>query len=154
MDRLSSGSPQNPAAFVAVWMLEGLHYAHTRADSDGRVLNIVNRDVSPSNVRLTYEGHVKLLDFGIAQAMLKFTSEIGVLKGKFSYMSPEQIRGMPVDARTDIFSAGIILHEMLTTEKLFRGDTEFALMERVRKAEVSPPSKFNRRCPPELDAVA
>jgi serine/threonine protein kinase len=96
---------------------------------------------------------VKLLDFGIAQAMLRFTSEIGVLKGKFSYMSPEQIRGMPVDARTDIFSAGIILHEMLTTEKLFRGDTEFALMERVRKAEVSPPSKFNRRCPPELDAI-
>jgi serine/threonine protein kinase len=68
-------------------------------------------------------------------------------------MSPEQIRGMPVDARTDIFSAGIILHEMLTTEKLFRGDTEFALMEKVRKAEVAPPSKFNRRVPPELDAI-
>jgi serine/threonine protein kinase len=69
-------------------------------------------------------------------------------------MSPEQIRGMPVDARTDIFSAGIILHEMLTTEKLFRGDTEFALMEKVRKAEVPPPSKFNRRVPAELDAIA
>src|SRR4029077_20767076 len=79
--------------------------------------------------------------------------EIGVLKGKFSYMSPEQIRGMPVDARTDIFSTGIILHEMLTTEKLFRGDTEFQLMERVRKAEVLAPSKFNRRVPPELDRV-
>src|SRR5204863_1990444 len=102
---------------------------------------------------LSYEGEVKLLDFGIAQAMLKFTSEIGVLKGKFSYMSPEQIRGMPVDARTDIFSAGIILHEMLTTEKLFRGDTEFALMEKVRKAEVPPPSRFNRRVTPELDAI-
>jgi serine/threonine protein kinase len=84
---------------------------------------------------------------------MKFTSEIGVLKGKFSYMSPEQIRGMPVDARTDIFSAGIILHEMLTTEKLFRGDTEFALMEKVRKAEVPPPSRFNRRVTPELDAI-
>src|SRR5687768_5049256 len=68
-------------------------------------------------------------------------------------MSPEQIRGMPVDARTDIFSAGIILHEMLTTEKLFRGDTEFALMEKVRKAEVPPPSRFNRRVTPELDAI-
>src|SRR6185369_6857842 len=98
-------------------------------------------------------GEVKLLDFGIAQALMKFTSEIGVLKGKFSYMSPEQIRGMPVDARTDIFSAGIILHEMLTTEKLFRGDTEFALMEKVRKAEVPPPSNFNRRVTPELDAI-
>jgi serine/threonine protein kinase len=84
---------------------------------------------------------------------MKFTSEIGVLKGKFSYMSPEQIRGMPVDARTDVFSAGIILHEMLTTEKLFRGDTEFALMEKVRKADVPPPSRFNRRVTPELDAI-
>src|SRR5262249_22223857 len=66
---------------------------------------------------------------------------------------PEQIRGMPVDARTDVFSTGIILHEMLTTEKLFRGDTEFQLMERVRNAEVVPPSKFNRRVPEELDRV-
>jgi eukaryotic-like serine/threonine-protein kinase len=145
--------PVPHACYIAAWMLDGLHFAHTRVDVDGRPLNVVNRDVSPSNIRLSYDGQVKLLDFGIAQAMLKFTSEIGVLKGKFSYMSPEQIRGMPVDARTDIFSAGIILHEMLTTEKLFRGDTEFALMERVRKAEVSPPSKFNRRCPPELDAI-
>jgi serine/threonine protein kinase len=84
---------------------------------------------------------------------MKFTSEIGILKGKFSYMSPEQIRGMPLDARTDVFSAGIILHEMLTTAKLFRGDTEFALMEKVRKAEVPPPSSFNRRVTPELDAI-
>ena len=99
-------------------------------------------------MRLSYDGDVKLLDFGIAQALMKFTSEIGILKGKFSYMSPEQIRGMPLDARTDVFSAGIILHEMLTTEKLFRGDTEFALMEKVRKAEVPPPSNFNRRVTP------
>jgi serine/threonine protein kinase len=81
------------------------------------------------------------------------SNEIGILKGKFSYMSPEQIRGMPLDARTDVFSAGIILHEMLTTEKLFRGDTEFALMEKVRKAEVPAPSEFNRRVMPELDAI-
>src|SRR5258706_7839003 len=102
---------------------------------------------------MSYDGDVKLLDFGIAQALMKFTSEIGILKGKFSYMSPEQIRGMPLDARTDVFSAGIILHEMLTTEKLFRGDTEFALMEKVRKADVPPPSGFNRRVTPELDAI-
>jgi serine/threonine protein kinase len=142
------------AVYIAARIAEGLHFAHTLVDAAGRPLNIVNRDVSPSNVRLSYEGDVKLLDFGIAQAQMKFTSEIGILKGKFSYMSPEQIRGMPLDARTDVFSAGIILHEMLTTEKLFRGDTEFALMEKVRKAEVLPPSHFNRRVTPELDQIS
>lgn len=141
------------AAYIAARIAEGLHFAHTLHDADGRPLNIVNRDVSPSNVRLSYDGDVKLLDFGIAQALMSFTSEIGILKGKFSYMSPEQIRGMPLDARTDVFSAGIILHEMLTTEKLFRGDTEFALMEKVRKAEVPAPSEFNRRVIAELDAI-
>jgi eukaryotic-like serine/threonine-protein kinase len=145
--------PVPHAVFIAARIAEGLHFAHTLAGPDGRPLSIVNRDVSPSNVRMSYDGDVKLLDFGIAQALMKFTSEIGILKGKFSYMSPEQIRGMPLDARTDVFSAGIILHEMLTTEKLFRGDTEFALMEKVRKAEVPPPSGFNRRVTPELDAI-
>jgi len=146
--------PVPHAVYIAARIAEGLHFAHTLLGPDGRPLNIVNRDVSPSNVRLSYDGDVKLLDFGIAQALMKFTSEIGILKGKFSYMSPEQIRGMPLDARTDVFSAGIILHEMLTTEKLFRGDTEFALMEKVRKAEVPPPSNFNRRVTPELDAIS
>ena len=145
--------PVPHAVYIAARIAEGLHFAHTLIGPDGRPLNIVNRDVSPSNVRLSYDGDVKLLDFGIAQALVKFTSEIGILKGKFSYMSPEQIRGMPLDARTDVFSAGIILHEMLTTEKLFRGDTEFALMEKVRKAEVPAPSDFNRRVTPELDAI-
>jgi eukaryotic-like serine/threonine-protein kinase len=146
--------PVPHAVYIAARIAEGLHFAHTLIGPDGRSLNIVNRDVSPSNVRMSYDGDVKLLDFGIAQALMKFTSEIGILKGKFSYMSPEQIRGMPLDARTDVFSAGIILHEMLTTEKLFRGDTEFALMEKVRKAEVPPASNFNRRVTPELDAIA
>ena len=145
--------PLPHACYIAAKMSEGLHHAHTLNDADGKPLQIVNRDVSPSNVRIAWDGQVKLLDFGIAQAMVKFTSEIGVLKGKFSYMSPEQIRGMPVDARTDVFSTGIILHEMLTTEKLFRGDTEFQLMERVRNAEVLPPSKFNRRVPEALDRI-
>ncbi|RMH36835.1 MAG: serine/threonine protein kinase [Deltaproteobacteria bacterium] len=145
--------PVPHAVYIASRIAAGLDFAHNLRGPDGRPLNLVNRDVSPSNVRLSYDGDVKLLDFGIAQALMKFTSEIGVLKGKFSYMSPEQIRGMPVDARTDIFSCGIILHEMLTTEKLFRGDTEFQLMEKVRKAEVPPPSKFNRRVNERLDAI-
>ncbi len=150
---MSRRIPVPHAIYIASRVCRGLHYAHTRTDAEGRLLNIVNRDVSPSNVRLSYDGEVKMLDFGIAQAMLKFTSEIGVLKGKFSYMSPEQIRGMPVDARTDIFSTGILLHEMLTTEKLFRGDSEFDLMEKVRSAAVVRPSKFNRRVKSNLDAI-
>jgi serine/threonine protein kinase len=150
---MSKRIPVPHAIYIASRVCRGLHYAHTRTDAEGRLLNIVNRDVSPSNVRLSYDGEVKMLDFGIAQAMLKFTSEIGILKGKFSYMSPEQIRGMPVDARTDIFSTGILLHEMLTTEKLFRGDSEFDLMEKVRSANVAPPSKFNRRVKADLDAI-
>jgi len=141
------------AVYVAARIAEGLDFAHRCVGVDGRPLNIVNRDVSPSNVRITYGGEAKLLDFGIAQALMKFTSEIGILKGKFSYMSPEQIRGMPLDARSDVFSAGIILHEMLTTEKLFRGDTEFALMEKVRKADVPPPSSYNRKVSAELDEI-
>jgi serine/threonine protein kinase len=149
----SARIPVPHACYIAAKMCEGLHYAHTFVDSDGKPLAIVNRDVSPSNVRIGYDGEVKLLDFGIAQAMEQFTSEIGILKGKFSYMSPEQIRGMPVDARTDVFSTGIILHEMLTTEKLFRGDTEFQLMERVRNVEVLPPSKYNRRVNEALDRI-
>lgn len=145
--------PVPHAVHIGVGIAKGLDFAHNLVGADGRPLSLVNRDVSPSNVRIAFTGEVKLLDFGIAQALMKFTSEIGVLKGKFSYMSPEQIRGMPVDQRTDIFSAGIILHELLTTEKLFRGDTEFALMERVRKAEIALPSKFNRRVSPELDRI-
>ena len=145
--------PVPHAIYIAAKVCEGLHHAHNLTDPTGRPLNIVNRDVSPSNIRVSYDGQVKLLDFGIAQAMLKFTSEIGVLKGKFSYMSPEQIRGMPLDCRTDVFSTGIVLHEMLTTEKLFRGNSEFDLMEKVRNADVSPPSKFNRRVPKELDDI-
>lgn len=145
--------PVPHAVYIGSRIAEGLSLAHNLHGEDGRHLNIVNRDVSPSNVRLSYDGDVKLLDFGIAQGLMKFMSEIGVLKGKFSYMSPEQIRGMPLDARTDVFSAGIILHEMLTTEKLFRGDTEFALMEKVRKADVRKPSKFNRRVTEEVDRI-
>ena len=98
--------PVPHAVYIAARIAEGLHFAHTLVDNDGRPLNIVNRDVSPSNVRLSYDGDVKLLDFGIAQALMKFTSEIGVLKGKFSYMSPEQkMRSLP-EVTTTVFTSG------------------------------------------------
>jgi len=144
--------PYAVAAFVVMEIAKGLDYAHNRKDESGLPMEIVHRDVSPQTVLVSFDGAVKVADFGIARARM-VSEETGIIKGKFSYMSPEQIRGMPLDQRTDVFSAGIILHEVLTTEKLFRGDTEFALMEKVRKAEVPPPSNFNRRVTPELDAI-
>lgn len=146
--------PVPHTVFIASCICEGLHYAHTLTDSDGKPLNLVNRDVSASNVRLSFDGEVKLLDFGIAKATSGLRSEIGVLKGKITNMSPEQVRGLPLDHRSDIFSAGIVLHEMLTGEKLFRGNSEFQTMDNVRRAEVHPPSRSNPRVPADLDQVA
>jgi serine/threonine protein kinase len=145
--------PVPHAIFIALNVCHALHYAHRLRNARGEQLSIVNRDVSPSNIRISYEGNVKLLDFGIAQALLQVSSEIGILKGKFSYMSPEQVRGLPLDHRTDIFSTGIVLHEMLTCERLFRDESEFVLMEKVRRAEVKAPSTFNKRVPAELDRI-
>lgn len=141
------------ALYIGTRICEGLHYAHELKDSSGASLNVVNRDVSPSNIRLSFEGEVKLLDFGIAKAASGLSSEIGVLKGKVSHMSPEQVRGLPLDRRSDVFSTGIVLHEILTQEKLFRGSSDFQLMDLVRKAEVHPPSLINPRVPPEVDAL-
>lgn len=141
------------ALFIALQTCQALQYAHDLNNPPGRLLNIVNRNVSPSNIRISYDGCVKLLDFGIAQAIIQVSGEIGTLTGQFSYMSPEQIRGLPLDRRTDIFSLGIVLHEMLSGELLFRDDSEFVLMEMVRRAEVKPPSFFNPRVAPELDNI-
>ncbi len=139
--------------YITLRICEGLHYAHELCDSAGKSLNVVNRDVSPSNVRISFEGEVKQLDFGIAKATSSLSSEIGVLKGKFSHMSPEQVRGLPLDRRSDVFSVGIVLHEMLTLEKLFRGDSDFQMMDLVRRAEVRPPSAINRRVHAEVDQL-
>ncbi|MBW2731467.1 MAG: serine/threonine protein kinase [Deltaproteobacteria bacterium] len=145
--------PVPHSLYIAAEISRALDFAHGLRDSEARPLNVVNRDVSPANVRLSYEGEVRLLDFGIAQAMMQVSSEIGILKGKFAYMSPEQIRGLPVNNRSDTFSLGIVLHEMLTGDRLFKEDSEFALMERVRQADVRAPSVFNKRITAEVDEL-
>ena len=145
--------PVPHALYVIAATARALHYAHTLVGANGRPLKIVNRDVSPANIRISYQGEVKLLDFGIAQAVVQVSSEIGVLKGKFAYMSPEQIRGLPVDARSDVFSLGVVFHEFLTGERLFREESEFALMEKVRGGEIRPPSAYDKRVPPEVDRI-
>ncbi|AWV88144.1 serine/threonine-protein kinase [Bradymonas sediminis] len=140
--------------YIIMKVCEGLAYAHDKVDSQGNPLNIVHRDVSPQNVLISYEGEVKVIDFGIAKSAGKQSeTEVGILKGKFSYMSPEQVRGLHVDHRSDIFSVGILLYEMLTLERLFLGESDFDTLEKIRKVEISPPSLYNPHIPKELEDI-
>ena len=144
--------PADMAAFIAAQVLAGLDYAHRKKDSARRPLNIVHRDVSPPNILLSRDGEVKLIDFGIAKAAKKASkTKDGILKGKFGYMSPEQVRGMPVDARSDVFSVGVVLYEMLSGRRLFIGETDFATLEKVRGMEIEPPSNFKPDITEELN---
>ncbi len=147
-------APVPLVCYVVAKMCEGLDYAHRKKDGMGRDMNIVHRDISPQNVLVSYEGEVKVIDFGIAKAAGKANkTQAGILKGKFAYMSPEQIRGLPLDRRSDVFAIGICLYEMLTGERLFVGDSDFSVLEKVRKAEVLPPSTYNRRIPEALERI-
>lgn len=144
--------PPYVAAYIISEVAKGLHYAHERKDEGGAPLDIVHRDVSPQNILLSFEGAVKVADFGIATANL-FREEPGVLKGKTGYMSPEQARGEKVDRRTDIYSLGVVFHEMLTGRPLHGAVEGAELMEVVRAGAVEAPSTFAREIPPELEAV-
>jgi len=145
--------PLPAVLWIAEQILAALAYSHEARDPQGNPLNLVNRDVSPTNVLVTYDGEVKLIDFGIAQTTVGFTTQIGQIKGKIAYMSPEQVRGLPVDRRSDVFSAGIVLHELLTGRRLFTGESDFSLMEAVRAAPIPPPSSRNPLVEPELDRL-
>ena len=152
--RLKKHMPVQMAAFVMGKVCEGLDYAHRKKDATGKPLNIIHRDVSPQNVITSYDGEVKVIDFGIAKAASRSSkTQAGVLKGKFGYMSPEQVGGKPLDQRTDIFAVGTILYELLTSERLFMGESDFATLEKIRSATVPPPSTINKEVPPELDRI-
>ncbi len=140
--------------YIMTEVLKGLDYAHRKMDSKGHPLELVHRDISPQNIIASYEGEVKILDFGIAKAASKISkTEAGVLKGKFSYMSPEQASGRTIDQRTDIFACGVIAHELLTSSRLFREKSDTETLERVKEALVEAPSKKNPLVPTELDAI-
>lgn len=146
-------SPIPLTCYVVSKCCEGLDYAH-RKQVNGQDLQIVHRDVSPQNVLVSYEGEVKVIDFGIAKAAGKASkTQAGILKGKFGYMSPEQIRGLPLDRRSDIFAIGVCLYEMLTGERLFIGESDFSVLEKVRKVDVLPPSTYNRKIPEALEKI-
>lgn len=116
---------------IGIAAADGLHHAHTRRDFDGNPLGLIHRDVSPSNVLVTYDGGVKLVDFGIAKVMGGGGTRPSIRKGKIGYMSPEQCKGAPLDARSDVFALGIVLWELLTGQRLFDGDNEFVAMNRI-----------------------
>jgi hypothetical protein len=142
------------SCYVVSRICEGLDYAHRKKDAQGQDLQIVHRDVSPQNLLVSYEGEVKIIDFGIAKAANKASkTQAGILKGKFGYMSPEQVRGLPIDRRSDVFSVGVVLYELLTGERLFVGESDFSTLEKVRNVEIMPPTTYNRRIPEELEAI-
>ena len=146
--------PAELACYICIEMLSGLAYAHAAVDVSGKSMGIVHRDVSPQNILMSYEGDIKVTDFGIAKAENQgSTTRAGVLKGKFRYMSPEQALGLQMDARSDIFAVGVILYEMLTMTRLFKGE-DMVVLEAVRTCKIKPPSQLpNTKIPPELDAI-
>ncbi|MCA9669157.1 MAG: protein kinase [Myxococcales bacterium] len=142
-------------AYVVGCVCRGLHHAHSLRDRDGNLVGLVHRDVSPQNVLIARTGEVKLVDFGIAKATnAAAQTQAGLLKGKYAYMSPEQCRGDELDARSDIFSAGILLYELICRRRLFKRQNEFATMHAVMEQAIAPPSAVSDEVPDELEMIA
>ncbi|MCU0697786.1 MAG: protein kinase [Myxococcaceae bacterium] len=132
----------------------GLDFAHKAKDSKGVPLNLVHRDVSPQNVLVGFDGAVKLIDFGVAKAAGRAQhTATGILKGKFPYMSPEQADGLDLDARSDVFALGIVLWELLTGKRLFKGENDLMTQRLVKACQVPPPSEVEPAVPQALDDV-
>jgi serine/threonine protein kinase len=139
---------------IASDVCSGLHYAHQKVDLYGNPLNIVHRDVTPENIFVAFDGTVKVLDFGIAKATNQVEqTRAGELRGKISYMSPEQCQGKPVDRRSDIFSVGVALYEWLTGFKLFTGESEVVVMRSITEGKIYAPSYFKADIPEPVEAI-
>jgi serine/threonine-protein kinase len=146
--------PVPQATYIALEMCRGLHYAHTRTDSQGAPLGIVHRDISPDNVLISYEGQVKLVDFGIAKArsLRGFETEPGVVKGKYLFFSPEQARGEQVDARTDVWATGVVLYEMVCGKLPLTGP-EYSVMHRLQEGRFPAPRELRPDLPVALERI-
>ena len=157
--RLEQRGEVAPAMFVAELgrqVCRGLDFAHTLTDADGKSLGIVHRDVTPPNIMAGWNGTVKILDFGLARAVQELRTNLtdaGTLKGKMSYVAPEQLEGRPADARSDVFSLGVVLHELLSGRRLFAGENDLETLRMVREMPVPRPSLRNREVKPALEAV-
>ena len=139
---------------IARSIANALHYAHERTRDDGTLLDIVHRDVSPQNILLSYDGAVKLVDFGVAKAASSTVkTRTGALKGKISYMSPEQARGAAIDRRSDVFSLGIVMWELLVGRRLYKAENDLATLQMIINSKPQPPSQVRTDCPRGLDAI-
>ena len=151
---LGRALPVNLMAYIAATVCEGLHYAHEVTGQDGRPLGLVHRDISPQNIFVTFDGRVHLLDFGVAKATgAEALSQTGRIKGKYAYMSPEQVSAQRLDRRSDIFSLGIVLWEALTGRHLFKRNNDAATLRAIKTAAVPAPSELNPDVPQQLDAI-
>jgi serine/threonine protein kinase len=146
--------PLDVAAYLAQEICTGLEYAHTRVDQQGTPCEIIHRDISPQNILVSYAGEVKIVDFGIAKAATRSRkTQTGVIKGKYFYMSPEQAWGDPIDARTDVFSAGVVLYEILTGQMLYSEEDMHKLLHLARQADIRPPTELRSDIPPQLEEI-
>jgi eukaryotic-like serine/threonine-protein kinase len=135
-------------------ILDALDYASSASDADGEPLEIVHRDMSPSNLIITDEGNLKIIDFGVAKSVTgKFMTSSGLVKGKLGYMALEVLAAKQIDRRADLFSVGVVAWELLTGRRLFTGQNEYEVMTKIRKGASQLPSELNRECSPELDEI-
>ncbi len=152
--RLNQQMPPDVAADIIAGAATGLHFAHELKDTRGKLMNVVHRDVSPSNIIVTYHGTVKLVDFGIARAETNITkTEAGTLKGKVAYVSPEQAQGEPLDRRSDIWALGTVLYELVTGTRVFRRDSDLRTLEAVARGDFPRPREVRPDIPEELERI-
>lgn len=154
VSELDEQIPFEHCVTIAIHAAAALHYAHEHRSADRRPLGIVHRDVSPANILVGYDGHVKVIDFGIAKLeQPSADGETGLMKGKVAYMSPEQCRGGEVDRRTDIFCLGIVLYELVTVRRLFKGASDALTMSAITSGAIPRPSELRPELPPELEKI-
>ena len=146
--------PLNLVLRIIADVCQGLHHAHTVKTPEGHPDGIIHRDVSPQNILITFDGVVKIVDFGVAKATERASkTKSGVLKGKYAYMSPEQVRSKGLDGRSDVFSVGVVMYELVTGRRLFKRDSEMKTLDAVISAIVPKPRRFDTSVPPEVEKL-